>query len=206
MAQARAAQYCAVMESGGEEFRSGDALFAFGADLRILSWNRAAEDLTGISAEEAVGRPCWQVLGGVDEGGALVCHAGCSGARLAREGWPVSCQELSIKTGNGRRRVAVSTITARDGDSQLFLHLLRDGLETPAEDLPAVDNRPPPSLTPRQLEVLRLLAEGLPAKVVSSRLGIAEATVRNHIRAILLELGCHSQLETLSKARRLGLL
>jgi PAS domain S-box-containing protein len=67
-------------------FRSGDALFAFDPDLTIVSWNRAAEKLTGVSAGAAVGRHCWEVLGGHDERGNLVCHPGCSTARLAREG------------------------------------------------------------------------------------------------------------------------
>ena len=182
------------------DVRSGEAVFAFGEDMTILSWNRAAEELTGIPAEEAVGRPCWQVLCGVDERGGLICHAGCSGARLARHGWPVAAQELLVKTGGGRRRVMVSTISVRDAEPPLFVHLMRDGLEEPAEDEPVP--APTPSLTPRQLEVLDLLADGAPAKVIARRLGIAETTVRNHIRMILLELGAHSQLEALAEARR----
>jgi DNA-binding NarL/FixJ family response regulator len=54
--------------------------------------------------------------------------------------------------------------------------------------------------------VIELIAEGVPAKVIAARLGIAEVTARNHIRAILLELGCHSQLEALAEARRRRLL
>ena len=50
------------------------------------------------------------------------------------------------------------------------------------------------------------MRDGLAAKAISQRLRIAEPTVRNHIRAILLELGCHSQLEALAKARRWGLI
>jgi PAS domain S-box-containing protein len=38
------------------EFRSGDALFVFDDERTIVSWNRAAEELTGISAAEAVGK------------------------------------------------------------------------------------------------------------------------------------------------------
>jgi DNA-binding NarL/FixJ family response regulator len=53
--------------------------------------------------------------------------------------------------------------------------------------------------------VLELLVEGLPAKVIARRLGIAEVTVRNHIQAILRELRCHSQLEAVAEARRRGL-
>lgn len=62
------------------------------------------------------------------------------------------------------------------------------------------------SLTPRQQQVLELLADGVPAKVIARRLGIAEVTVRNHIQAILTTLRCHSQLEAIATARRGGLL
>jgi DNA-binding NarL/FixJ family response regulator len=58
----------------------------------------------------------------------------------------------------------------------------------------------------RQLEVLRFLAAGVPAKVIATELGIVEATVRNHIRAILVALGAHSQLEAIANARRLQLI
>jgi PAS domain S-box-containing protein len=179
--------------------RSGDALFAFDADLTIVSWNRAAEELTGVSADEAVGRYCWEVLGGHDECGNLVCHRGCSTARLARERWPVACQGLLIRAREGRRRVDVSTIAVDEGDRTLFLHVM-----VPSETAPP--RAPPPLLTTRQRQVLGLLAEGVPAKVIAARLGIAEATVRNHIRGILVELGSHSQLEAIATARRLNLI
>ena len=189
------------------EFRSGDALFVFDEELTIVDWNDAAEELTGIPASEAVGRPCWDVLGGVDEHGSLVCHPGCSGARLAGEGWPVKCQRLLVKTSNGgRRSVSVSTIAVRNGDAPVYLHLLRNGVEVEADEEVERPSRPNPSLTGRQLEVLDLIDQGCSARTIADRLQISEATVRNHIRAILLELGCHSQLEALAAARRLGLL
>ncbi len=196
-----------MSERGRDDFRSGDALLSFDEELRILSWNRAAEELTGVRAAEAVGQTCWQVLGGVEDGGALICHAGCSNARLAREGWPVPSRELLIKTPAGRRRVSLSTIAVRDGERRTFLHLLRDGPGSPqGPPSPPLEAEDPPTLTPRQGQVLALIGDGVPAKVISSRLGLAETTVRNHIRALLLELGCHSQLEAVAKARRLRLL
>jgi PAS domain S-box-containing protein len=184
-----------------EGFRSGDALFAYDADMRILLWNDEAERLTGIPAAEALGRPCWDVIHGVDERGALICHAGCSGARLAREGWPVPCHRMVIRTQAGARRVSVSTVAVRiAGAEPIVLQLLRNGS---VED----GGKPPDtSLTPRQLEVLELLADGVPAKVIAQRLGIAQVTVRNHIQAILTELRCHSQLEAVAEARRRHLL
>ena len=180
--------------------RSGDALVAFDPDLTIVSWNRAAEELTGVSAAAAVGRHCWQVLGGHDERGNLICHPGCSTARLAREGWPVACQGLLIKARDGERRVAVSTVVVEGGDLPLLAHVLVARREAPSPGaVPVV-------LTPRQQHVLRLLADGVPAKVIATRLGLAEATVRNHIRAILAALETHSQLEAIAKARRLELI
>ncbi|MEX1357228.1 MAG: LuxR C-terminal-related transcriptional regulator [Gaiellaceae bacterium] len=184
-----------------ETFRSGDALFAYDADMRIVLWNAEAERLTGVQAAEAVGRSCWDVLHGVDEQGAVICHPGCAGARLAREGWPVPCARMLIRTKEGRKPVAVSTISMRlPGEKPIVLQLLRNG--------DVVGNGKPVdvSLTPRQREVLRLLAEGVPAKVIATRLGIAEVTVRNHIQAILIELRCHSQLEAVAEARRRGAL
>jgi len=61
-------------------------------------------------------------------------------------------------------------------------------------------------LTARELEVLRLLADGLRAGPIAAALGLSLATVRNHIRAILRKLGCHSQLEAVAEARRRGLI
>ena len=184
-----------------ERFRSGDALFASAPDMTIVLWNAEAERLMGVSAADAVGRPCWDVLRGVDERGAVVCHPGCSGARLAREGWPVPCRRLLVKTGAGRKLVSAVTVAVElDGKDPVVLHVLRNG------DVVSENGRATQvSLTPRQRAVLELLADGVPAKVIGRRLGIAEVTVRNHIQAILGELRCHSQLEAVAEARRRGL-
>jgi DNA-binding CsgD family transcriptional regulator len=183
------------------DFRSGDALMALGPDLRVDAWNEELQSLTGIPASEAIGRPCWEVLGGLDERGAVICHPGCSAARLTREGRPIPSRRILIRTAESRKLVTMSTIAAVNADrGAVGVHLFR----------PTADTEPDPGpnlyLTPRQQEVIELIAEGVPAKVIAARLGIAEVTVRNHIRAILLELGCHSQLEALAEARRRRLL
>jgi DNA-binding CsgD family transcriptional regulator len=184
-------------------FRSGDALMALGSDLCVDAWNEELESLTGIPAAEAIGRPCWEVLGGVDERGAVICHPGCPEAQLAREGLPIPSRRILIRTAEGRKPVTVtmSTIAAVNGNrGAVGLHLFRATPEGESE--PAPESH----LTARQHEVLELIAEGAPAKVIATRLGVAEVTVRNHIRAILLQLGCHSQLEALAEARRRRLL
>lgn len=63
-----------------------------------------------------------------------------------------------------------------------------------------------PALTPRQLEVLELLAEGKSAKDIGQELLLSESTIRNHINALLQALGAHSQLEAIARAREMGIL
>jgi two-component system nitrate/nitrite response regulator NarL len=62
------------------------------------------------------------------------------------------------------------------------------------------------SLTPRELEVLRLMAEGLPNKTIALRLGISEHTVKFHVNAILGKLEVASRTEAVVRATRLGLI
>jgi DNA-binding CsgD family transcriptional regulator len=184
-----------------ETYRSGDPLFAFDARLNVIAWNDAAEHLTGISAGAAIGQQCWDVLHGVSERGDLICHPGCSNARLAREGWPLSCSRMLIATPSGRRLVSVSTIAVhRTGEEPVVVNLLRNGHAT--EPTKKAAQR----LSARQIEVLQLLAEGVQAQALAARLEIAETTARNHIAAVLRRLGCHSQLEAVAQARRLELI
>jgi PAS domain S-box-containing protein len=61
---------------------------------------------------------------------------------------------------------------------------------------------PPADLTPRQAEVLSLLEQGYATNQIADELHIAVETVRNHIRAILRNLGVHSRLEAVALAHR----
>ena len=62
------------------------------------------------------------------------------------------------------------------------------------------------SLTPREIEVLRLMAQGNSSRAVAAQLGISYTTVRTHIRSLGSKLGVHSKLEAIVKARELGLI
>ncbi len=64
---------------------------------------------------------------------------------------------------------------------------------------------PSADLTPRELEVLRLLAEGLSNKAIAHRLDISEHTVKFHVNSILGKLGAQSRTEAVMRATRLGL-
>jgi DNA-binding NarL/FixJ family response regulator len=109
---------------------------------------------------------------------------------------------MLIRTTEGRKLVNVSTVTVRRPEAPtVVLHVLRNGEPMPEPSQRNGDIH----LSPRQQEVLGLLAEGLQAKAIAARLGIAYVTARNHVQAILLELRCHSQLEAVAEAHRRGL-
>jgi DNA-binding NarL/FixJ family response regulator len=69
-----------------------------------------------------------------------------------------------------------------------------------------VDVAPPPTahpnLSPRQRDVLQLLAAGCSTEEIARELHLSTATVRNHIRGIINALGVHSRLEAVIFAYR----
>ena len=203
------------------EARTGDAVFVVGPDYRVVYWDSEAESLTGLLSEEVVGKHCYEVVLGEREGGNPFCTYGCSVMRLAQAGRPVSSYDMRITTRTGQKRwVNVSNLSVDSDEGPYLVHLLRDSQGThetmemargliqlsSKKDAPALDRKDVPVLTPRQLEVLRLLSEGKGAKEIGQDLYLSQATVRNHIRSLLQALGAHSQLEALAKARELGIL
>jgi DNA-binding NarL/FixJ family response regulator len=63
-----------------------------------------------------------------------------------------------------------------------------------------------PALTPRELEVLGLLGEGLSNKLIAARLSISENTVKFHVNAIFDKLSADTRTEAVTRGLRLGLL
>jgi DNA-binding NarL/FixJ family response regulator len=61
-------------------------------------------------------------------------------------------------------------------------------------------------LTPREHEVLQLLAEGFPNREIARRLGVSDHTVKFHVHALLGKLGAHTRTEAVSRAARRGMI
>ena len=61
-------------------------------------------------------------------------------------------------------------------------------------------------LTPREVEVLELLAEGLPNKAIAARLGVSDQTVKFHVAAISGKLGAANRTDAVRRAVRRGLI
>jgi len=96
---------------------------------------------------------------------------------------------------------AATLAAARDFDADAFL-IAAEGERAwiPAPNL--VEE----SLTPREIEVLELLAEGLPNKAIAARLGISDQTVKFHVSSICGKLGASNRTAAVRRAVRRGLI
>lgn len=65
---------------------------------------------------------------------------------------------------------------------------------------------PHANLTPSELDILRLLAEGLIPKEIAAKSGRSIYTVRVHIANVIAKLGCHGRADALRAAARMGLI
>jgi PAS domain S-box-containing protein len=99
--------------------------------------------------------------------------------------------------GNGRRvTVEISSVPLRrDGHVIGVFGQFSELAETPAPP-------PDPRLTPRQAEVLRLLAQGRSTGQIAEELKVSKNTVRNHIRELLRAMGVSSRLEAVALSHR----
>lgn len=105
-----------------------DGVFTVDADWRITSFNRAAEQITGVPRREAIGRPCWDVFR------ASLCEAGCALRRTLRTGQPVMEARAEIVNAAGERvPIRLSTNLLRDADGKVI-----GGVET-FQDLRALE-------------------------------------------------------------------
>lgn len=211
---------------------TADGVMAADGDRKIILWNSAAERLLGFRAQEALGRPCYQILGRKDSSGRLTCQEGCQGRALARRSELDSTHDLLTYRKEGREIwLNVTTIVAPTRRKDLaVIHLFRDASHKKEMELfiqhflsGAARLRssralagPEPSpldaslelyqgLTTRELEVLRLLASGASNKAIAEKLRISPSTVKNHTQNVLSKLKAHSRLEAVARAFHQGL-
>ncbi len=117
------------------------------------------------------------------------------------EAWTAGARGLLLRESDAASLIAALQAIAQGLavlDPVLAAAALPDRAPAPAQPLA--------ELTPRELEVLRLLGEGLPNKAIAQRLGISDHTVKFHVNALLNKLGAQSRTDAVVRATRLGLL
>lgn len=198
--------------------RTTDGMVAIDPAMRIIGWNEAATDLLGYEPEDAMGLPCYQILGWHDRHGNIVCDADCPSCSLSSRDQLIETREVMGRTGSGRALwLSVSTVVPPPrlrGECQM-VHFIREGALPPRLEEALVEriagagvhrdgDRPGvlEPLTLREREVLGLLAEGMHTREIAARLVLSPTTVRNHIQHVLTKLGVHSRLEAVALALR----
>ena len=83
---------------------------------------------------------------------------------------------------------------------------LPDALFIPDAQSAAVKGDEAAAFTPRQLEILPLLAEGMPNKRIADALDVTEGTVKQHLKDLFRRLNARNRTQAVKEARRLGLL
>lgn len=189
-------------------FATGEAAYAVNREGTIVAWNAAAGRAFGYSPAQAVGSKCWELLQGRDAFGNQYCSERCPLREMAFRRQAVNRCRMSFQTGGGERQgFTVTTLALFDTREATLIHLCRGE----ASDHPATTARGAGPgeghavLTPRERQVLRLLADGHSTREMATLLGISERTVRNHVEHILHKLHAHSRLEAVAVSRRLGL-
>ncbi len=210
---------------------SADGVYAVDKKQKVVFWSRAAEKITGYSAEEVLGHPCYEVMNGRDYEENTFCRRNCPTMIAVRRGSSVPNYDIGSRTKDGRDiwlNMSIVPIRRRRREGPLAVHLFRDvtsrrraerlaretlstverfGSQGKEEILQATPcPAPSPTLTPRELEVLRLLADGVGTREMAERLSLSVATVRNHVERILGKLGVHSRLEAVLYAAQHGLI
>jgi DNA-binding CsgD family transcriptional regulator len=206
--------------------RSGEAVFAFDGNDLIILWNKACERLLGRPAYQVLGRRCYDILCGRDVYGNRYCSSNCPVSSQARthqnEELHTFLMDVPV-AGGSTRRVSVTPFAISGGHPSLatIVHVLRDPESHPSalerELADAVDEGPSPrpslrtaageiaSLTDREQEILRKMAQGLTTDGIAAELFISPVTVRNHIARILSKLDVHTKLAAVAFAYQHGM-
>jgi DNA-binding NarL/FixJ family response regulator len=123
------------------------------------------------------------------------------------DGWAVRAIRAGAR-GALPRTATGEQISAAVAAAAAGLTVLPADPGSPPPPRPALHAAAPPAqaLSPREIEVIAMLAEGLGNKVIAARLGISDHTVKSHVASIFAKLGVSTRAEAAVSAARLGLI
>jgi PAS domain S-box-containing protein len=199
-------------------YRAPNPVYATDENNRIITWNRAAEQLLGHRADDVVGKACYALIAGTDIYGNDFCDRECNVLKMVRRNRVVKRFDMDVRCASGdalRAHCAILVVPGPSTSRFSIVHLLEEVEEEAprwnASDTTSVPDPPgqlPPSsspraqLTPREQEVLRMLATGAGTREIADSLFISPMTVRTHIRSLLEKMRAHSRLEAVLNALR----
>jgi PAS domain S-box-containing protein len=168
-------------------------------DGRFVHTNPAAERAAGYSNAYLLGRHFTELVRPEAREGVEAQFR-----RAVERGEPTDFETAFDDAGGHRRGVRAQHLPLRDGDRIIGVLILAFEVRGPAST--PIPLNPDPRLTPRQREILDLIASGLSTAEVATALTLSQETVRNHLRNASRELRAHTRVEAIATAQRLGLL
>jgi PAS domain S-box-containing protein len=208
---------------------TADAAFAVDDSGLISAWNSAAEKLFGLSSEEALKRPCHEILQGTHESGPF-CSQRCSIHQAVHLNRPLANFDLRLQTKTGEEwcNLTIEIVPAPESGERHAVHLVRPldahqlieqlrrvmvtsrvagnseaAARLVSSSLSTVGDA---RLTAREKEILHLLANGKRTRAIAHELYISTATVNNHVQHIMDKLDSHNRLEVVARARAAGII
>lgn len=193
-------------------------------DDRILGWNGAARRMLGYGDGESVtGRSFRDLLQARDIFGNRIGAEPIAFWEMVTIGESVRTFEIRVRRASGGLLLVAASVMVFVGpepDRYQLVYLMRPILRRRRTDeaierilshpragelLPEArqdEEVPGPELSPRQVEVLQLLAQGSGAHEIARVLGVSVETARRHIGEILEEMGAENQVAAVARALR----
>jgi DNA-binding CsgD family transcriptional regulator len=174
-----------------DEDRNAISLVISRRDGRVVGQSSTARSLLGCGEEgeaddSASERPCWSLMRRIPGAEHLPCTEDCVSQRLSLE--------MPIES---------SSVRLRGRGFALRCEAVGDQVVTTLRPLPDPPSNHARRLTPREVEVLRLLADGLEGAEIAEALGISAGTVRTHVENMRENLDCRTRAGLVSQGYRL---
>jgi PAS domain S-box-containing protein len=166
---------------------------------RFVHMNAAAERAAGTSNTQLLGHHFTELLPTEARK-----NVEAQFRRAVERGEPADFETAFIDASGRLRGVRAQHLPLRDGDAIVGVLILAFDVRRRPSD--QIRLNPDPHLTPRQREILNLIASGLSTEEVARELTLSTETVRNHLRNAFKELRVHTRVEAVAAAQRLGLL
>jgi DNA-binding CsgD family transcriptional regulator len=200
----------------------GPAL-ATDARNRVLAWNPPAHELFGYDASHAKGKSFYELIRATDSFGNRLEREGLAFFEMITRGEPINGFELHAQKKSGEAvRVSIAVVVVigptpveyhlvylmrplfrrRRADEAIerLLRIAPEGSLDLITALRGTAHRNGPDLTRREVQVLRLVADGDTNEEIAEALNVSFHTVRSHIQSLLRKLDVHSKAEAVSKA------
>ncbi|MDP6095793.1 MAG: LuxR C-terminal-related transcriptional regulator [Gammaproteobacteria bacterium] len=156
-----------------------------GSDGTVIAQNKSARRMLG----PGTGKYCWDVVGKMEKSKKLPCRQGCVMKLLASD---VDTQETQFKQAGKQR-----DISCRAMNGVVVCMFSSEGHEP---------SKMWPSLSTREQEILRMLADGETTSSTADRLDVCESTIRTHVERIRSKLCVNTRAAAVAEGFRLGFL